>query len=272
MTLLPTINSPLEIYTPLVEILEELEKRRNDKILAQKVKDFFVTTPGFIGNEDSRYAFFSRPFITPNTELRYFLDIIPLFNLSPLFLEYPSKFVLRNREKRSLAELCFMEDFAVNPRANFECERIVNFKEWEGKDLLEVQTMWGESLHDFHQDLFCYAFPELKDRVIDFSEWFNVARRENGFYYLKYLALFIQNGILFENFLSNDPDEINFFKEKVAPSFEKATEIFGVKPLIFPLLPIRDEKSPVWLSYPISTRDSVAMMKKPEPLIIELAV
>lgn len=265
-----SLTSPLEVYTPIVEILAELEKRKNNRLLAQKVKEFWGEIPNFLKSENARHAFFSRPIITPNTELKYLLDIIPLFGLSPFFLEYPSKFVLRNQDKRSLAELCFIKDFDKNPRAKRECLRIVDFKKWEGKNLTDVETIWGENLRSFHRTLLFDEVPEVVNNIVDFSEWFNIARQENGFYYLKFLSLFIRNGVLFENFLGNDADENSFFQEKVAPSFKKATEIFGVKPLIFPLLPIRDEKNAVWLAYSQTTKNKIKPKKVLGPLPVEV--
>ncbi len=42
------------------------------------------------------------------------------------------------------------------------------------------------------------------------------------------------------------------------PSFKKIEKIFGVKPLIYPILPFEDESSTTrWLSYPESMKKRV---------------
>lgn len=252
-----SFESPSDIYSTLEEISLELERRKNDKDLAAKVKSFLGEKPHFFENDDAQYAFFSRPIITPNTEIRYFVDIIPLFNLEPLFLEYPSKFVSKNKEKRFLGKLCFSGGLGKKFGHKVEYHRIIEFSRWDGKDMVDVKTTWGEGLCDFHRGLFSEEFPDLKEKVVDFTNWFNVAREQNGFYYLTFLALFIRNGVLFENFLEKDSDELRFFHENVLPSFKKAVELFGVKPLIFPLLPIKDEKNEIWLSFHGSLKEKV---------------
>ena len=61
--------------------------------------------------------------------------------------------------------------------------------------------------------------------------------------------MFIRDNILFENFLFDEKEESKFTLDKFLPSFKKTIEIFGVKPLIVPLLPHEHEKSDLWFSY-----------------------
>lgn len=260
-------ESPNDIYTPLDEIASELKKRREDEVLKNKVSNFFGVMPKFLQDENTQYAFLSRPVTTPNAEVRYFIDTLPVIQLEPLFLEYPGKFVSRNRDKRFLAKMPLLSGFGKKYGAKVTHKRIVDFHKWEGKELRDVETLWGENLKGYHKKLFLSEYPHLEQNLIDFTEWFNEARTQNGHYYLTFLALFIRNGVLFENFLSGDSDEKKFFEEKVLPSFKKAVEIFGVKPLIFPLLPIKDEKSLVWFSYGIGKKD--VELKKPDKITTE---
>jgi hypothetical protein len=61
--------------------------------------------------------------------------------------------------------------------------------------------------------------------------------------------LFIVHGALFENFLIANKGEKDFFEKKVLPSFMEVAKYFGVKPLIFPLLPLSDENQEEWFYY-----------------------
>lgn len=68
-------------------------------------------------------------------------------------------------------------------------------------------------------------------------------------FYTYYLSLFICHGILFENF-SIRGDEEKLTSDVVIPAVKELERIFGVKPLIVPLLPIEDENDPYWSYYP----------------------
>jgi hypothetical protein len=76
-----------------------------------------------------------------------------------------------------------------------------------------------------------HAYPGFKFTFTDFSDWLLSFGGEH-FDYLPYLALFITQGILVENFLSGDELDRKFTKERVIPAFAKIVDIFGVKPLI----------------------------------------
>ena len=108
--------------------------------------------------------------------------------------------------------------------------------------------MNGMSLPEFHHALLCRAFPGFERHLRDYSRWF-CAVRQNENSYLHYLALFVCDGILFENFIATDPEERRFACERMLPSFAKALETFGVKPLIVPLLPPDTEDDEYWRSH-----------------------
>ncbi len=55
---------------------------------------------------------------------------------------------------------------------------------------------------------------------------------------------------MFDNYLLDDKEESEFYLKKVEPSFKKAEEIFGIRPLVYPLLPIEFERDVRWHSYP----------------------
>ena len=76
-------------------------------------------------------------------------------------------------------------------------------------------------------------------------------------YYFVFFSLFITNGILFENYFSQDKSEYDFFCRNIIESFNKVEEYFGVRPLIVPLLPLRTELAREWLWYDISIKDLI---------------
>jgi len=244
------------IYMQYSSIREELDRRWNDKELRKKVEDFF----GENSMDELRLeprAVLSRTLASPNAELLYFLDIAKSLDLKPLVLEYPDKFVAKNQNKYHLARMFFYRKAADLRSFPVYAPKVIDFNEHEGKKFSEITTLWGESIAEFHHNLLFQAVPEIKGKILDFSSWFDSARISSKFYYLHFLALFVCHGVLFENFLIDDKEEDEFIREKFLPSFKEVERIFGVKPLIFPLLPFDGEKHQHWLSYHESLKKEV---------------
>lgn len=244
------------MYSSFDEILSEMKARREDKTLRQKVADF-LGSHGFPFSIGTMHSFFSRSIMTPNFEMAYFMDLSRDLSLDPVLLEYPDKFVAKNPAKYCLTRLHFHEGVT---------RLVLNSGTWigdvaamEGRRMGELQTLQGENLMDFHHKILYKHYPELNGKIIDFYKWFNDSRGKGDSYYLCYLALFICDGVLFENFLHEDKEETSFVMEKILPSFNKACEIFGVRPLIFPLLPIEFEKQKDWLAYPLSVKEEIKL-------------
>lgn len=231
-------------YTPLDEALELLRERRADEKLRAAVADFHrVHPPDFL--PDAPCAFWTRHISTPNHEFELFASTVSTTGLQPLCFEYAHDiFVACNRDKYHLCR----PFFEVRPN-HFRAKRVTNFGEMEGQRLCDIQLSNGMSLPAFHHALMRRAFPGYERHLRDCSQWVLAARRD-GEVYLHYLPLFIYDGILFENFLSTDPEERRFVRERVRPSFSKALEIFGVKPLIVPLLPRETENDEHWRAHP----------------------
>ncbi len=237
------------VYTPFSEVVAELQRRREDKELRKKVEDFLghhILKP----LEGAPKAVLARSIFTPNFEFSYFMDVVGHAHLEPLLLEYHGKFVAKNQEKYHLCRLFMFSHVGKKGGMLYNTAQLVNFNTEEGKDMSEVRTISGASLVDFHHRLLESKYPGTEQRIIPFTEWFNETRYLTDHYYFYFFALFIYHGVLFENFLADDKEESAFIKSHVLPSFEKASEYFGVKPLIMPLLPIENEKFRTWLSYP----------------------
>lgn len=237
---------PSDFYTPLLVAKEEIEKRRHDQNLKSQVESFFgdLLLDQF---KDRPRAVFSRSITTPNFELQHFLKLVDIIKIEPLFLEYPSKFVAKNFEKYHLCRLKFKSKESLK---NNNCAlKIVNFNKTEGHQFSQIKTNHDKNLVNFHHQLLNLKYPGLTKEILDITDWFNDTRYKTKFYYLYFLALFVCHGVLFDNFLWDDRYEAEFVSSKVLPSFNKIKELFGVTPLIVPLLPLESEKNEEWHWY-----------------------
>jgi hypothetical protein len=232
------------LYTPLDEALELLRQRRADEKLRAAVSNFhYAHPPDFLPNVPC--AFWTRHISTPNSEFSLFVSTVSTTGLQPLCLEYPADiFVACNHDKYHLCR----PFFEVRPK-HFRGLRIIDDFGFDGRRLCDFRLMNGMSLPSFHHALLTHAFPGFERHLRDYSHWFSAARRAEDCY-LHYLALFIFDGILFDNFVSADPEERRFACRKVQPCFAKAVETFGVKPLIVRLLPTDTENDEHWRAHP----------------------
>lgn len=236
------------LYTPLSEARELVLKRFADEKLKNKVLSFYgANVPPFHINKPR--AVISRPIATPNFEFEYFLDVARETGLDTLILEYPDKFVTKNSLKYHLCRIKILDRSKNHPN-NVTKHSPVNFNEWEGKHLSQVKTTSSKYIISQHHELLLMVHPELQDKIYDFTSWFETTRgTKNEDYYIAFLSLFVCFGILFENYLVDDKREQEFVVKKVIPAFEKVTELFGVKPIICPILPLRHEKDEEWYWY-----------------------
>lgn len=249
------------IYSPLSEIKTEITKRRTNMKLMKKVRDFFGPWMlESLGNYPR--AIMSRSIATPNMELANFIKLSSQICLTPLILEYPDKFVARNPDKYHLCKLYFLRKNKVGIPTTIDTLKLTNFNLEEGKKFRNIRTINGDNIIDFHHKLLFSSFPSLTDKVFDFSDWFGETRFLTEYYYLYFLSLFVCNGVLFENFLSGDKEEESFINEKLLPSFDEVERIFGVKPLIYPLLPFNSAKNTYWYSYPESIKEIMPQREK----------
>lgn len=235
-------------YTPLKQASMELKERWNNKELRAKVEKMFGDNLPAAFKERPRLVM-SRSIFTPNRELAYFFDLAKELDFEPLLLEYPDKFVSKNPTKYHLCKMYFCNKDRCSDSLHTS-ERIVDFNLHEGDKLSEVTTIWGQNLLEFHHDFLFKEYPELNnpEKLYDFLEWFNDSRTKSS-YYFNYLSLFICHGILFDNFLWEDEEELTFIKEKLEPSLFEVESMFGVKPLIYPLLPFEHQNDHHWLYY-----------------------
>ncbi len=237
------------VYVSLSEAVEQLHARRADvnlqkklrKVLENSVPDKLFTEPRVV---------LARHLITPNHEVIRFLAVPDSLGMKPLFFEYLSdKLIYKNPAKYRFARLAFFSGFGKKKGIKLKHTNIIDFDTAHGKPIKSVETTFGPSLVDFHHNLLLSRFPYLEEALFDGSDWY----AENGGtpekFYEKFLALFISNGILFENFLL-DQKELQFTKEIFSPAFINISKRMGVKPLIVALEPTQIEGDEFWVCHP----------------------
>lgn len=234
-----------EIYTPLSEARKEILRRWNNKELRKKVEKYLGgEMPGPFKKEPR--AVLSRSIITPNRELFYFLDLTKNTKLKPIGLEgVEDKFCTKNYDKVSLGKLTFYEDRRGSRAKRMEdgknVVRIINMTASDGKKFGDIKTLWGEDLVSFHHRMLGSYGAEIE--TFDDFKWFAKRnKKKNPYqYYENFIAFFICHGILFENFHAKGKEE-SFTSSIIMENFRKISDIFQLRPLIVPLVPIEDEE------------------------------
>jgi hypothetical protein len=231
------------IYTSQKDSLEILKKRRKDKDLVLKVTNLLKGgVPDIFYKKNC--AIMARQLATPNYDSRMFLSIAKEEGLHPVFLEYfDDKFTSNNQYKLSLGQIQTQEG---DDKRTFHKINIVDFNRYDGKKLKEVETVWGESLVDFHKRLFdIYGLSGFS--FFEETEWYHKENETSFDFYVNFFLLVTCFGVLFENFLiTTDESEVQFTKEVVLPAFQKVLSLTGVKPLIVPVGDLSLENEDFW--------------------------
>ena len=241
------------VYTPLDEALKEIERRSHDESLKKKVLDFLPAgIPGPL--QDKKGGIIFRQLATPNYEIKRFIHIMDVLQgIHPVIWEYHNdKFTSNNECKHALGKMHFYSGKGKNGGLKIETMNVIDFNVYNGKKIHEVQTLWGESLIDHHHGLLAAEYKDSLEKpyhLFDSSEWFSKSGGSAKEYYRNFLALFVQNAILFENFML-DEKELGFTKETFLPSFIEVMKAAGHKPLIVALEPTDIEGDKFWLCYP----------------------
>lgn len=235
-----------DIYTPLEEAKEEIQRRWEDKELKKKVDEYLGKDLPVIFNSKP-YAALGRHILTSNIECLMFLKIAKKSGLNLMGIEYyDDKFLTMNRSKLSLGKMTMVCNKKKSKKDSFN---IFNLQENNGKKFSEIKTFWGESLIDFHHRLICNIEPNIN--LVDMSDWIKGKGKKAVDFYLYYLALFVRNGILFDNYLTKG-EESEFTKNIFLPNYKKVLEYFGVKPLIVQLVPKEHEEDMLLCFYEIN--------------------
>lgn len=248
------------LYLSLTDALEELDRRRNNTKLQSYVDEIVGKVPEILIHKKSLVLF--RHIATPNHEIcRFITATESLKDYQQLIFEYTSdRFLSRNESKHALGKLRFVKGINKKGDQIIETHGIVNFNDIDNKNLLEIKTLWGQGLVDFHHELFFKNYSKLKSNIFDLSNWLKNAGGNSQSYYKKFLALFLKDAILFENFLL-ETSEKNFTSNVVIPAIREISQECGFTPLIVALEPTNLEGDKFWLSYPESEKNIVAEIK-----------
>lgn len=245
------------VYMHWDEALAELHARQSDEKLSAYVASLLPDgLPDKMRGKLNMVLF--RHIATPNYEVsRFLMAADALEELNPLILEYTKdKFNNRNDWKFSLAKLRFNKGTNKLGEHIYEAKTIIDINAANNVPISSVNTTWGQSLVDFHHELFGDAYPTFKEQASDISEWLHAHGSSAKDYYKAFLALFLKDGILFENFLM-DSKEYEFTKEIILPALLELEAETGYKPLIVALEPTDIEGDDFWLSHPISRKEHI---------------
>jgi len=244
------------VYTPLEEAVIEIKRRREDKALSKYVeKSIAGEIPDPL--KKGEHIVLHRQLVTPNYEVLRFMIIADALDLEPIFFEYPQdKFVTENEWKYALTHMRFFSGVGKKGGEKTQSVNVIDFNASNGKKIEKIKTLWGQSLVDFHHELFLQRFPNFKCKFIDGSQWYSKNGGIAKKYYKPFLSLFLKNSLLFDNFLTNHK-EILFTKEILLPAFIDIMNETGLKPLIIALEPTEIESEEFWVRYPSTMKGFV---------------
>jgi len=231
-----------DLYTSLEEAVAVLHARRRDAALCAKVEEFHREQPPDFMREKP-FACLCRQIITGDNEMLRFLQLSKDTGLSPLGLSITrDRFSGKNPDKLSYMKLPF------RVRHQVRCLNIVG-QIHDGIALGDAVCRNGMNLVDFHSRMLEHGHPGWGVHVQDISKWGSDATHA-CLNYVRYLALFVTGGILFENFRVDEEEEARFTRERAMPAFQNVTEQFGVRPLIVRLFSDEEVDDPKWWCYP----------------------
>lgn len=244
-------------YTHWEDALAELDRRASDEKLQSYIDSLLPHgLPPVMEGKRSMVLF--RHIATPNYEIQRFLICADsLDTLQPLILEYTNdKFNNRNEMKFVLGKVPFHKGLNKLGEPIIERHNIIDINASNNKPISEVETVWGQRLVDFHHEMFEHSFPHLKGNVFDLSEWLHKFGPSARDYYKGFLALFLRDAVLFENFLV-DGKEYEFTRDVIMPAFMEIEQECGVRPLIIALEPTHIEGDQFWISHDIKHKHHI---------------
>ncbi|NTV40718.1 MAG: hypothetical protein HGA61_00365 [Candidatus Moranbacteria bacterium] len=238
------------IYFSLDEARRELQKRRSDRKLMEKIQADLGEQmwPIFKGEP---MGVLTKYLPSPDNSLTFFTQMARYVGTQPIVLEFlGDKFVSFNEEKKGLGRLR-----VKNEKGDKFTVDIIDFKTSENKKISEIMTKTGESLVDFHHNLLKKFRYDVKFE--DSTSWLREAGKKIDYY--KYLLHFVAHGVLFEYYTEEDEREKVFVRNIVLPNIEKIYNKYGIKPLIIKLYPEKQTKEEdfYWWSYPSNMNDYI---------------
>ncbi len=244
-----------DVVTPFSFALKELKKRQTDPTLRARVEEY-------LGNDlptyfkDGPVLYLCRHVASPNIQTLRFLHLMKAEGMKTVIgQDVKDLFVSHNQLKKSLGKLPICTGIFQSSQGSrieqFRKVSIIDFNAWNGKPLNTISTLWGEPFVEFHNSL----FKQLTDECVhieDDSAWVDRYHRGDLLAeYKKFLALFLVHGIMFEDYpIEDSSTEAAFVTDILRPAFTHIEEVFGIRPLIAPLVPAGVESTELWEGYP----------------------
>jgi hypothetical protein len=237
-----------EIFTPINKAIELSKERMLDSDLVAKITSLLKDDipEHFINNDPILYL--SRYIATPNFEYFKVEQIARKYGL-PLVVgeDLKSTFVGSNELKRKLGKLTVVTGENALGDETFENFTIIDFSKAQGSNICENDTLKGQSLCDFHHELF-ERFAKKPFLYADESEWVDRNFRDDiRIQYEKMLSLLCTHAIMLESY---PPDEHDFLEDVVYPAFKAVEASAGCKPLIVEHITDEEELERDWNAYP----------------------
>lgn len=249
-----------DLLTPFPNVIEELERRQHDTALRAAVQSYLADDlPPYFASAPILYM--ARHVASPNFETLRFLHLTEPLNMKTVIgQDTHDRFVPHNNLKKSLGKLSVCTGMSQKDGKlyeQFQNVSVIDFNESNGKPFGAIKTHWGESLVDFHRDLF-NSFTSHPLQIVDDALWIDRHERGNLLeHYKMFLALFVIHGVLFEDYIVEDKHEGIFVEEILRPAFAFVEARLGVRPLITQLTPTSVESQTFWLSYPKQVLDII---------------
>lgn len=242
-----------DLVFPVAEALRALRLRHADASLRLRVETYLNDDiPAYFQGEPVLYL--CRHVATPNIQTLRFLHLMREPGMRTVIGQDPRDiFVSHNQLKKALGKLPICTGVSHRDGctiAQFHKLSIIDFNMANGKPLHAIYTKWGEPLVSFHNRLFGRV---TKQPVVleDDSSW--VDRYNRGDLlgeYKKFLALFLVHGIMFEDYpVEDSAQEAWFVTDVLRPAVRHIEAIFGIRPLIAPLVPMGVASTALWEGY-----------------------
>ncbi len=236
------------IFTPMDEAVAEIQRRRTDPVLIEKVNTYLNGDVPDYFNQQSPVFYLQRFVATPNFELLHVAETTKEYNL-PLLVgqDFKSKFSANNELKLPLGKLPVIKGLSHNADEIVEYFTVIDFNASNGRPLEKVTTKFGTSLIDFHHSLLKeLSLPNVS--VVDETAWIDRNYRNDIFeQYKRVWALLCVHGIMLESYTASD---YPFFMHVVYPTFKQIEEELGITPLVVEHISPKIEHSRNWNSYP----------------------
>lgn len=244
----------MDIYTPIEAAKEEIWRRWTDASLRERVKEYLNgDIPAVFQVEPM--GVLDRNIISPDIEFSSFLELSSIAKIKPLGCEYlEDKFCSCNTDKLGLTKLAFFQGKNKKGEVILSYRTVVDCGHYDGKQFSDIKTLWGEDLVTFHHRILALKGPKIN--IFDLSSWYKSHGKSAAGYYRNFLALFVCNGILFENFVTDD-SESEFADRVVIPAVRELEIKFGLKPLVVPLAPPDEASDKYWWCYPAQIEEEV---------------